>query len=68
MSPDDLDEIYSELCHRMTTAGQDEALLYLGRLVLLLAHEVDDAERVRTAVRAAHPKPNWGTERFSAAP
>ncbi|MFE7762271.1 hypothetical protein [Streptomyces sp. NPDC057438] len=53
MNAEQLDEIYSEICHRMTAAGEDGALLYLSRLALLLAHEVDDAERVRTAVEAA---------------
>ncbi|MEU3617973.1 hypothetical protein ABZ725_37505 [Streptomyces sp. NPDC006872] len=53
MNAEEQDEIYSEICHRMTAAGEEGALLYLSRLTLLLAHEVDSAERIRAAVQTA---------------
>jgi hypothetical protein len=56
VNADELDEVYSELCHRMTAQGEEGALLYLGRLVLLLANEVGDADKVSAAIRAAEPE------------
>lgn len=51
--PQDLDDLYTELCYRMARAGEAATPQILARLALLLMHEVGDAERVRAAIRAA---------------
>ena len=53
MTEIDLDEVYTELCYRMSEAGDDCTVDVLARLALLLMHEVDDAVRIRRAVDAA---------------
>lgn len=54
MTPAELDEIYSALCHRLTAAGEEQALLYLSRLTLLLANEISDlTDPIHRALDAA---------------
>lgn len=53
MNAAELDDIYSAICHRMTAAGESEALLYLGRLTLLLVNEIGDPAVIRRALDAA---------------
>ena len=53
LAAQDLDDLYTELCYRMARAGEEVTPQILARLALLLMHEVGDAERVRSAIRAA---------------
>ena len=48
-----LDDLYTGLCYRMTEAGDAALPEILARLSLLLMHEVGDAERVARAIDAA---------------
>ena len=53
MTEEDLDELYTQTCRAMTSAGADKTELYLARLVLLLMHEIDEPQRIRRALAAA---------------
>jgi hypothetical protein len=53
LTPQDLDDLYTELCRSMTEAGDDALQGILARLVLLLMHEVDDAAAIRRAIKDA---------------
>jgi hypothetical protein len=53
MNADQLGEIYTETCQAMTRAGEDNTELFLGRLVLLLMHEIGAPERIRNAIAEA---------------
>ena len=53
LAPQDLDDLYTELCYRMARAGEDATPHILARLSLLLMHEVGDAQRVRNAIENA---------------
>jgi hypothetical protein len=53
LTADELDELYTELCHGMTPLGEPAIPAVLARLALLLMHEVGDAGRVRGAIHAA---------------
>jgi len=53
LAPQDLDDLYTELCYRMARAGEAATPHILARLALLLMHEVGDAGRVRAAIQAA---------------
>ena len=53
LSPQELDDLYTELCYRMTDAGDAATPEILARLALLLMNEVGDAARVKRAIDAA---------------
>lgn len=53
LSEIDLDEVYTDLCYRMSEAGDERTADVLARLALLLMHEVGDAARIRRAIDAA---------------
>ena len=53
MTEEDLDELYTQTCRAMTSAGADKSELFLERLVLLLMHEIDEPQRIRRALAAA---------------
>ena len=53
MTDEDLDELYTQACRAMTSAGEEKSELYLARLVLLLMHEIDDPQRIKRALEAA---------------
>ena len=53
LSAQQLDDLYTELCHGMTEQGETRTTLILARLALLLMNEVGNAERVRNAIHAA---------------
>ena len=53
LAPQELDDLYTELCYRMARAGEEVTPQILARLTLLLMHEVGDAGRIRRAGRAA---------------
>lgn len=53
LAPQDLDDLYTELCYRMARTGEAATPQILARLALLLMHEVGDADRVRAAIQAA---------------
>jgi hypothetical protein len=53
VTAEELDEVYTQVCHAMTRVGEDKTELYLGRLVLLLVHEIDDPERIGRAIAHA---------------
>lgn len=53
LTPAELDEVYTDLCYRMTRAGDAATPEILGRLALLLMHEVGDAACIRRAIDAA---------------
>lgn len=48
-----LDELYTDLCYRMTRAGDAATAEILARLALLLMHEVGDAARIAAAIDSA---------------
>ena len=63
MNSDELDQVYTELCHAMTRAGDDRTALFLARFALLAMREIDDVESIRRIVDAcgegldeAHPR------------
>lgn len=53
MNESELDDVYTEVCRSMSAVGEDEAKLFLARLVLLLLREVDDASRIKYAIAQA---------------
>ena len=53
LTPQQLDDIYTDLCYRMARAGDSAAAPILARLTLLLMHEVGDAEQIRQAMDEA---------------
>ena len=53
LAPQELDDLYTDLCYRMARAGEAATPQILARLALLLMHEVGDAERVRVAIHEA---------------
>lgn len=53
LTDQELAEVYTETCQRMTEAGEARAPLFLARLALLLMKEVGDAARIRAALRGA---------------
>jgi len=59
----EIDQVYTELCHAMTRAGDDRTALFLARFALLAMREIDDVESIRRIVTAcgegldeAHPR------------
>jgi hypothetical protein len=53
MTPQDGDRLVARLVEARDAAGDEGGEAFLARLVLLLAHEVDDPERVMRAVAEA---------------
>lgn len=53
LTDQELDEVYTEACHRMTELGAARTPLFLARLALLLMKEVGDAARIRAALQGA---------------
>jgi Protein of unknown function (DUF2783) len=48
-----LDDVYTDLCYRLTEVGEAATPQAMARLILLLMHEVDDAARLQAAIDAA---------------
>ena len=48
-----LDELYTDLCYRMTRAGDAALPEILARVALLLMHEVGDGARVAAVIDQA---------------
>lgn len=53
MTAQQLDDLYTDLCYRMTGAGEAATAEILARLVLLLMHETGDATRIARAINEA---------------
>ena len=53
LSEIELDEVYTELCYRMSEVGDERLADVLARMVLLLMHEVGAARRIHKAIDAA---------------
>lgn len=53
MSEQELDEVYTRLCHGLTEAGEAHTPAILARLVLLLMKRVDDAAAIHEAIGQA---------------
>ncbi len=53
MSEQELDEVYTRLCHGLTDAGEAHTPAVLARLVLLLMKRVDDAAAIHEAIGCA---------------
>lgn len=53
LAPQELDDLYTDLCYRVARAGEAAAPQILARLALLLMHEVGDAARLRVAIAEA---------------
>lgn len=49
----DLEQVYELLATRIDALGADKSELFLAKLVLLLAHENGDPDRVRQLIDAA---------------
>ena len=47
------DRLWARLAEARDTAGEEDGEAFLARLVLLLAHEVGDVDRVLAAIDAA---------------
>ena len=53
MNAQELDDVYTQLCHGLTAAGEAETPQVLARLVLLLLLQVPSAEAASKAVADA---------------
>ncbi len=53
LSAQELDDLYTDLCYRMSEAGDAATPEILARLALALMHEAGDAASVRRAMDAA---------------
>jgi hypothetical protein len=53
LSPNDLDDAYTHLCHTMTRVGEEQAPLFLARLALLALTRAADADLARQLIDAA---------------
>lgn len=53
MNAQDLEDVYTKLCHRLTELGEAKTPAALARLVLLLMKQVDDAAAIDRAIDAA---------------
>lgn len=53
LSAQELDDLYTDFCYRMSEAGDAATPEILARLALALMHETGDAARVRRAIDAA---------------
>lgn len=47
MNDQELEQIYTDLCHAMTERGPHKASLILARFALLAFHEIGDAAVIR---------------------
>ena len=55
----EIDDLYTVLCYRLTEKGEPAMVDILARLTLLLMHETDDATRIRRAIdKALQPFPD----------
>ncbi|MGE0801329.1 MAG: hypothetical protein AB7G13_04000 [Lautropia sp.] len=50
LTEEQLDDVYTDLCYRMTEAGADAAPAILARLTLVLMHAVGDVASIRAAI------------------
>ncbi|MBI1366704.1 MAG: DUF2783 domain-containing protein [Alphaproteobacteria bacterium] len=50
---DDLEGVYELLGESIDRAGEEKAALFLAKLALLLANELEDPQTVRTAIETA---------------
>ena len=53
LTPEQLDEVYTEVCRASATLGADKTELFLARLSLVLMREVGSRERVLAAIETA---------------
>lgn len=53
MNEQELDGVYTELCHALGAAGEEGATKLLSRFALLAMLEIDDAERLKAMVKRA---------------
>ena len=62
LSEQELDDLFTDLCYRMSEAGEEATPEILARLSLLLMNQVGDAVRVRAAIdEALHAFPKQVT-------
>lgn len=53
LTSQELDDLYTDLCYRMSRIGEVATPEVLARLCLLLIHEVGDSQRIRAAIDEA---------------
>jgi hypothetical protein len=53
MTDEDIETIYETIAREIDTVGADKSELFLAKLALLLAREVDDRNRVLACVSGA---------------
>ena len=53
MTPEELEEVYTDLCNRLTAVGEDRLADGLARVTLVLMNEVGDHERLRELITDA---------------
>ncbi len=53
LSAQDLENIYTDLCYRMSERGDEATPEILARLVLTLMNQIDEPERLRRAIDEA---------------
>jgi hypothetical protein len=61
MTDQELDELYSALCHVMTRLGEARALDFLARFALLAMHEIGDSARLRALLAEAESAAGTGS-------
>lgn len=53
MDPQELDDVYTQLCHGLTAAGEEQTPKILARLVLLLLLQMPSSQVAAKAVEDA---------------
>ncbi|MBR9649745.1 hypothetical protein [Thalassovita aquimarina] len=53
MTPAEVETIYEALANRLDDLGAEKRELYLAKLALLMAHELEDAPRALTLIAEA---------------
>jgi hypothetical protein len=53
MNPQELDDVYTQLCHGLTAAGETQTPKILARLVLLLLLQIPSSQVAAKAVEDA---------------
>lgn len=53
MTPEELENVYTDLCNRLTAVGDDRLADGLARVALVLMNEVGDQDRLRLLIADA---------------
>jgi hypothetical protein len=50
MTAQELEDVYSALCYRLTAVGEANTPMVLARLALLMMHKIDDAAAIAALI------------------